>query len=181
MSDHEEKTIKSDRIYEGKILNLRVDTVELPDKKYSKREIIEHQKAVGIIAFDGKDRLWMVNQYRKPIDKVTLEIPAGLIEPSELPKEAAKRELQEEIGFDSDNIEYLFDTYSSPGFTNEKLSLFLAKDLIPSKLDQDEDEFVERVSISIDDLYDMVFNCELTDAKSVIAILIAKRVLEGKE
>ena len=72
-----EKSIKSDTIYDGKILKLRVDTVELVNKKYSKREIVDHQKGVGIIAFDEDNKLWMVKQYRKAIDKVTLEVPAG--------------------------------------------------------------------------------------------------------
>ena len=93
-----EKSIKSDTIYDGKILKLRVDTVELVNKKYSKREIVDHQKGVGIIAFDEDNKLWMVKQYRKAIDRVTLEIPAGLVESNELPIETAKRELQEEIG-----------------------------------------------------------------------------------
>ena len=74
-----EKSIKSETIYDGKILKLRVDTVELENKKYSKREIVDHQKGVGIIAFDADGKLWMVKQYRKAIDKVTLEIPAGLV------------------------------------------------------------------------------------------------------
>ncbi|MDO4594341.1 MAG: NUDIX hydrolase [Tissierellia bacterium] len=173
-----EKTLKSDRIYEGKIINLRVDTVELPDKKYSKREIVEHQKAVGIIAFDGKDRIWMVRQYRKALDKMTLEIPAGLIEPNELPADAAKRELQEEVGYTCENINYLFDTYSSPGFTNEKMSLFLAEDLKESKLENDEDEFVYRESFEVDELYNMILNCELSDAKTIIAVLVAKKYME---
>ena len=86
-----EKTIKSDTIYDGKILKLRVETVELENKRYSKREIVDHQKGVGIIAFDGEDKIWMVKQYRKAIDKITLEIPAGLVDPGEMPIETAKR------------------------------------------------------------------------------------------
>lgn len=181
MDNQVEKTLKSDRIYEGKIVNLRVDTVELPDKKYSKREIIEHQRCVGVIAFDKPDSLWMVRQYRKALEKITLEIPAGLVEINEVPIDAAKRELQEEIGFTCDNMEYLFDTHSSPGFTNERMSLFLAKDLKESKLELDEDEFVEKISVKIEDLLQMIHNCEITDAKSIIAILIAEKMLKKDE
>lgn len=170
-----ENTIKSETIYDGKILKLRVETVELENKRYSKREIVDHQKGVGIIAYDGKDRLWMVKQYRKAIDKITLEIPAGLVDPNELPVETAKRELQEEVGFFPKTVEYLFDMYSSPGFTNDKLSFFIAKDLEKSPLDQDEDENVEASSYPIDDLYLMVENGEITDAKSIIAIFFALR------
>lgn len=176
-----EKSIKSDTIYDGKILKLRVDTVELENKKYSKREIVDHQKGVGIIAFDDEDKLWMVKQYRKAIDKVTLEIPAGLVESNELPIETAKRELQEEIGYFPENISYLFDMHASPGFTNDKLSFFIASDLVKSGLEQDEDENVMAYSYSIDDLYNMIENGELTDAKSIIAVLYAKKILNERD
>lgn len=171
-----EKSIKSDTIYDGKILKLRVDTVELVNKKYSKREIVDHQKGVGIIALDEDNKLWMVKQYRKAIDKVTLEIPAGLVESNELPIETAKRELQEEVGFYPEKISYLFDMHASPGFTNDKLSFFLANNLVKSELEQDEDENVEASLYEIDDLYNMIENGELTDAKSIIAILYAMKL-----
>ncbi|MDU5913067.1 MAG: NUDIX hydrolase [Anaerococcus vaginalis] len=178
--DNYEKTIKVDNIYEGKILSLRVETVEMPDKKYSKREIVDHMKGVGIIAFDGEDSIYLVRQYRKAIDEFTLEIPAGLVEANEKPIETAKRELQEEIGYKPLDIEYLFDMHASPGFTNDKLSFFLAKDLEESKLEEDEDEFLERKSFKIDDIYNMVINGEITDAKTIIAVLYAKRLIDEK-
>lgn len=178
--DNYEKTIKVDNIYEGKILSLRVETVEMPDKKYSKREIVDHMKGVGIIAFDGEDSIYLVRQYRKAVDEFTLEIPAGLVESNEKPIETAKRELQEEIGFMPLDIEYLFDMHASPGFTNDKLSFFLAKKLEESKLEEDEDEFLERKSYKIDDVYNMVINGEITDAKTIIAVLYAKRLIDEK-
>lgn len=178
--DSYEKTIKSDPIYDGKILSLRVDTVELPDKKYSKREIVDHKKGVGIIAFDGEDSLYLVKQYRISIDTYTLEIPAGLVEANELPIDAAKRELQEEIGFYPEDIEYLFDMHASPGFTNDKLSFFISKDLKESKLEEDSDEFLEIKSYKIDDLYNMIQNGEITDAKTIIGIMYAMRVRNKK-
>nr|WP_072537313.1 NUDIX hydrolase [Anaerococcus mediterraneensis] len=173
-----EKTIKSDSIYDGKILKLRVETVELENKRYSKREIVDHQKGVGIIAYDGDDKIWMVKQYRKALDKMTLEIPAGLVDPGELPIEAAKRELQEEVGYLPNTIIYLFDMHSSPGFTNDKLSFFVGKNLERSSLDQDEDENVIAESFYIKELYQMVENGEITDAKSIIAILYALKGLD---
>ena len=168
-----EKSIKSDTIYDGKILNLRVDTVELQNKKYSKREIVDHQKGVGIIAYDGDDKLWMVSQYRIAVEKVMLEIPAGLVESNEVPIETAKRELQEEIGYYPEKIDFLFTMHSSPGFTNDKLSFFEAHDLVESKLEMDEDENLSAQSYPIDDLHSMVLNGEITDAKTIIAILYA--------
>ena len=172
-----EKTIKSDTIYDGKILKLRVETVELENKRYSKREIVDHQKGVGIIAFNGNDKIWMVKQYRKAIDKITLEIPAGLVDPGEMPIETAKRELQEEVGYLPETISYLFDMHASPGFTNDKLSFFLAKDLVKSSLEQDEDENVEACALEIKELYKMVENGEITDAKTIIAILYCIKLL----
>lgn len=175
MSDNKfyETSIKSDTIYDGKILKLRVETVELQNKKYSKREIVDHQKGVGIIAYDGDEKLWMVSQYRIAVDKVMLEIPAGLVDANEAPIEAAKRELQEEIGFFPEQIDFLFTMHSSPGFTNDKLLFFVAKDLVESKLDLDEDENLEANSYPIDELYNMVENGEITDAKTIIAIQYA--------
>ncbi|EEB36321.1 nudix-type nucleoside diphosphatase, YffH/AdpP family [Anaerococcus hydrogenalis DSM 7454] len=178
--DNYEKTIKVDNIYEGKILSLRVETVEMSDKKYSKREIVDHMKGVGIIAFDGEDSIYLVRQYRKAVDEFTLEIPAGLVEANEKPIETAKRELQEEIGFKPVDIEYLFDMHASPGFTNDKLSFFLAKNLEESKLEEDEDEFLESKSYKVDDVYNMVINGEITDAKTIIAVLYAKRFIDEK-
>lgn len=178
--DNYEKTIKVDNIYEGKILSLRVETVEMPDKKYSKREIVDHVKGVGIIAFDGEDSIYLVRQYRKAIDEFTLEIPAGLVEVNEKPIETAKRELQEEIGYKPLDIEYLFDMHASPGFTNDKLSFFLAKNLEESKLELDEDEFLEKKSYKIEDVYNMVINGEITDAKTIIAVMYARRLIDEK-
>ena len=173
--DNYEKTIKVDNIYEGKILSLRVETVEMPDKKYSKREIVDHVKGVGIIAFDGEDSIYLVRQYRKAIDEFTLEIPAGLVEVNEKPIETAKRELQEEIGYKPLDIEYLFDMHASPGFTNDKLSFFVAEDLVESPLDLDEDENLMSKSYLLTDLYQMIENGEITDAKTIIAIFYALR------
>lgn len=178
--DNYEKTIKVDNIYDGKILSLRVETVEMPDKKYSKREIVDHMKGVGIIAFDGDNSLYFVRQYRKAIDEFTIEIPAGLVESNEKPVDTAIRELQEEIGYRPLDIEYLFDMYASPGFTNDKLSFFLAKNLKKSKLKLDEDEFIDCLSIKIEDAYNMVINGEIYDAKTIIAIMYAKKFVDEK-
>ena len=168
-----ETPIKSDVVYDGKILKLRVDTVELQNKKYSKREIVEHQKGVGIIAYDGDDKLWMVSQYRIAVGTNMLEIPAGLVDAGETPIDAARRELQEEVGYYPEKIDFLYTMHSSPGFTNDKLSFFVASDLKESRLDLDDDEFLEAKSYPINDLYNMVLNGEITDAKTIIAIQYA--------
>jgi len=103
----EEKTMKCERVYEGRIINVRVDTVELPDKKYSKREIVEHPGAVGIIPITSDKKIILVKQFRKPVEDILLEIPAGKIEPKEEPYICALRELEEETGFKTDTVEKL--------------------------------------------------------------------------
>lgn len=175
---HEENTIKSETIYEGRILNLKVDTVELPNRKYSKREIVEKSNAIAIIAI--KDNLiFFVKQYRKAVNKPLLEIPAGLIESNEDPREAALRELQEEIGYSARKLNFLFNSYSSPGFTNEKTSFFLAEDLYESKLIGDDDEYLEVLSYDINAAIKMIDDGEIEDSKTITAILyIYRKILE---
>ena len=173
---YEEKTVKSDMLYEGRILNLRIDTVELPDRKYSKREIVEHDRAVCIIPVID-DKIIFIRQYRIAVDSVLLELPAGLIESNEEPREAALREMEEEINYTTSNLEYLFDGYSSPGFTDEKTSFFLAKDLIEKKGQPDEDEFLEVDSYTLKEAIEMIDRGEIIDSKTIIGILYASRVL----
>lgn len=166
-----EKTIKSETLYEGRIVTLRIETVELPDKKYSKREIVDHARGACCIPVTDDNCLVLVKQYRKAIDNFVLELPAGLVEPNEDPREAAERELQEEIGCKPGKMKYLFEAYASPGFTNEVVSFFLAKDLVEDALPLDDTEFIETVKIPFEELLRMVEDCEISDAKTMIGIL----------
>jgi ADP-ribose pyrophosphatase len=177
----EEKTMKSDKVYEGKIVNLRIDTVELPDKKYSKREIVEHPGAVGLIPITEDNCVVLVKQFRKPVEKFLLEIPAGKLELNEEPRETAIRELKEETGFEAGKIEYLLEFYTSPGFSNEKIHLFLATDLIEGEATPDSGEFVEKVKISIEDLLKMVDRGEIVDSKTIIGINLADKYINKKK
>lgn len=172
--DNTEITIKTDKIYDGKILSLKVDTVELPNKKYSKREIIEHSAAVSIVAITDNDEILMVKQYRKAIEKEIYEVPAGLIEIGELPKEAALRELREETGYIASNIEYLSEFYTSPGFCTEKIHVFFASGLKLDEQDLDLDEFIELELVKFEDVLKMLGRCEINDAKTMASILYYK-------
>ncbi|WBW50598.1 NUDIX hydrolase [Peptoniphilus equinus] len=169
--DNTELTIKTDKIYDGKILKLRVDTVELPNAKYSKREIIEHHPAVCVVALTDDDEILMVSQYRKPLDKTLLEIPAGGIELDELPKDAAARELLEETGYRADTMEYLCEFYTTPGFCTEKIHAFFATNLTLAAQDLDHDEFIEVEKIPFDDIIKRIGRCEISDGKSIAAVL----------
>lgn len=177
----EEKTMKSDKVYEGKIVNLRIDTVELPDKKYSKREIVEHPGGVAVIPITEDNCVILVKQFRKPVEKFLLEIPAGKLEINEEPRETATRELKEETGFEAGKMEYLVEFYTSPGFSNERIHLFLATDLIEGEAKPDSGEFIEKVKISIEDLLKMVDRGEIVDSKTIIGINLADKYINKKK
>ena len=178
--DFEEKTMKTEKIYEGKILNLRIDTVELPDKKYSKREIVEHPGAVAIVALTEENEIILVKQYRKAVERELLELPAGKLEIGEEPKETAIRELKEETGFTSERIEYLLEFYTSPGFSDEKMYIFLAEELIEGEAQPEKDEYIEVKKVKLDDLIDMIFKGEILDSKTIIGAFTVKDHLLNK-
>lgn len=171
----EEHTIKSERIYEGKIIKVKVETVELPDQVYAKREIVEHARGVAVVAVDQEKNIYLVKQFRKAIEKIIYEIPAGLVEAGEDVSQAAERELQEEIGLKPLNLELVSEAYASPGFTDEKLSIFFADEFETSKLDLDDTEFLTVEKIPLKKAIEMVENFEISDAKSIIGILYAAR------
>lgn len=177
----EEKTMKSEKVYEGKIVNLRIDTVELPDKKYSKREIVEHPGVVGAIPITDDGYMILVKQFRKAVEKPLLEIPAGKIEINEEPKESALRELHEETGYIPNKMKYLFEFYTSPGFSNEKVYLFLATELIQGEVIPEVDENIKIIKFKIEDLMDMVNRGEINDGKTVIAIMYAEKYYNQKK
>lgn len=174
---YEEKTMRTDKVYEGKILNLRIDTIELPDKKYSKREIIEHPGSVAIITIVDDDSLVLVKQYRKAAEDFMYEIPAGKLEVNEEPKETAIRELREETSYEANKLSYISEFYTSPGYCNEKVHLFLAEDIYEVEADPEPNEFIEKTQIQIDDLIDMVNKGEIIDSKTIIGIYYAKNYL----
>jgi ADP-ribose pyrophosphatase len=173
----EEKTIKSDKIYTGKIVSLRVDTVEIPEKGYSKREIIEHGGAVGIVAITDDNKIVLVKQFRKPIEDALVEIPAGKLEIGENPKECAIRELQEETGYTAENIKLIHKFYSSAGFSNEKIFIYLATGLTPGETMLESDEFLDVMEVDVKEAFEMVIKNEIEDAKSTIGILMTKDLI----
>ncbi|MGI6678801.1 MAG: NUDIX domain-containing protein [Dehalobacterium sp.] len=172
--DKYEKTLESSYIYQGKILSLRKDQVRLPNGKTAMREIVEHPGAVSIVPITEEGKIIFVRQYRKPVEKETIEIPAGKLDQGELPQDCAQRELQEEIGF-SGNLEYKFSYYSTPGFSDEIMYLFFARNLKIAPLTCDEDELIEKMEVSLDDALHMIMQGEIVDAKTIIGILTLKQ------
>lgn len=171
--DLKEKTLHSREIFAGRILRLRLDTVELPDGKHGTREIVEHAGAVAVVALDSEGRIVMVRQYRKPVEQVLLEIPAGTLEDGEGPLDCARRELKEETGLTADHWEKVLTYYSTPGFTDERLHIFLATGLTGGSTQTDHDEFVETVLMPLGEAYHKIFTGQIADGKSIIGIQYA--------
>lgn len=173
MKKFEEKTTKTTPIYDGKIVKLQVDDVTLPNGNIAKREIIKHPGAVAVIAVTDEGKLVLVEQYRKALERSIVEIPAGKLEPGEEPIVTARRELEEETGYGAQSLTYLQSFATSPGFADEIIHLFVAKNLykIENKADLDEDEFVELVEVSLEEAGQMVADERIYDAKTAFAVL----------
>ena len=167
----EEKTLSSAYIYQGKIINLRHDKVKLPDDRETIREIVEHPGAVAILALTEKKEIVMIRQFRKPADEVLWELPAGTLEEGEDLVSCARRELEEETGYYSRKIKKLITFFSSPGFCNEKLTLFLAEDLEKRNKNEDDDEFIQVELIKPNEALRLVKENVIKDAKTIIGIL----------
>ncbi|WP_199880664.1 NUDIX hydrolase [Bacillus massiliglaciei] len=184
MKKFEEKTIATEKIFTGKVISLQVDEVRLPDGKTSKREIIKHPGAVAVIAVTDENKVIMVEQYRKAMERSLVEIPAGKLEPGEEPIATAARELEEETGYECDGMEPIISFYTSPGFADELVHMFIAKGL-KKKADAaplDEDEFVELIELTLEEAEDYIKQGKIQDAKTAYAVqyLQLKRTLEGK-
>ncbi|MGB9803044.1 NUDIX domain-containing protein [Desulfofundulus sp.] len=181
MSRLVEKKLDSRLVYRGKILNLRVDTVLLPDGRTGTREVVEYAGAVAIVALSEKKEVFLVRQYRYPVGRELLEIPAGKIESGEEPLQCARRELAEETGLRAERWQELCSFYSTPGFTSEKMHLFLARDLSQEHQRLDEDEFVQVVKVPLDEALAMVWQGVICDAKSTAGLLATHYLLSQEQ
>jgi len=169
--DFTEKTLSSKYVYEGKIIKVRLDEVELPNGKSAKREVTEHSGAVAILPVTDDGSAILVRQFRYAYKEHLLEVPAGKIDPGEDPDTAARRELSEEINRACDELIPMGTMYPAPGAQYEPVYIYLAKGLKECGGEPDEDEFVEPLTIKMDKLIDMVMSGEIRDAKTCIAVL----------
>ena len=167
-----ETEVGRQRLYSGRILDLDKVTVTLPNGREAEREVVMHKGATAVIAVDENGRVPMVSQYRIAINEETLEIPAGKYDHvGEDPLECAVRELREETGLTAASMEKLCVIDTTPGFTSEKITLFLARGLSLGEASPDDDEFLECERIPLARAVEMVLQNEITDAKTQVAIL----------
>ena len=170
--------IATEPVFQGKIFRVRVDTVTLPNGREASREIVEHNGAVVIVPIDSEDNVILVSQYRPAIGRVLLEAPAGKLEAQEDPDDCAQRELQEETGFASRDLRPLGGFWTVPGFCTEYIHAYVARDLVPSKLEQDYDEHVEVDRRPLSQIPLLIRRGEIQDAKTLAALLLTDCLFE---
>ena len=175
-----EQRIDRDDKYHGIIVDVHLDHVRLNDGSISRREVVEHPGGVTILPVDEAGNCYMVRQFRYPAGHMMLEAPAGKLEYGEDHRECAVRELSEETGFSADELIYLGGFYTSPGFSSELLHIYLALGLHAGESHLDEGEFLNVEKIPLQQLSDMVMANEIEDAKTIIAILKAEKVLKER-
>ena len=177
-----ETKVSSEDIFDGALLHVKRDTVKLPNGNKATREWIKHPGASSVIPILPDGRIVLVRQYRYPIGRVTLEVPAGKLDsPDEDPLYCATRELSEETGYQADRIEKLTTIATTVGFSNEYIHLYLAEGLTPGKQHPDEDEFINVVKIPLDEAVQMVLDGRIYDAKSATSILMVERRLRADQ
>jgi ADP-ribose pyrophosphatase len=181
----EEKTVKRNEIFHGNIIDFVVDEVRLPDGKMATRELVFHHGAVAIMAVDDQEKMLFVRQFRKPMEKITLEIPAGKIDPGEenTPEQTAKRELEEETDYQANHWEKICGMYSTPGFSNEFLTIYWAEELHKAAhpLAADEDEFLSVVALTLAEAKAEIVKGTICDAKTIYAVTYWElRMLKGR-
>jgi len=166
-----EKKVSSQHIYHGHVVNMRLDTVQKASDRNTVREVVEHSDCVAIVAVDEQGKILLVRQFRHPVGKFLLEIPAGGIDPGEEPVDSVRRELQEETGYLPHGIERLGGFYSVPGYGTEYLHCFVATDLVPSSLVAEDTAGIELVRVSQDEIPGLIISGEICDGKSIAALL----------
>ncbi len=178
---HFEKTISSEKIFDGSVIRVSKDTVSLENGATAYREIVRHNGGAGVIALDAQNNIYLVRQYRYALGKELIEIPAGKLEKGEEPLLAAKRELTEETGVIAQEYKQLGKIVPTCGYCDEIIYIYAAKNLQQTQQNTDEDEFVSVFTVHIDEAVQMVMQGEIEDSKTVAAILKLKILLQSGE
>ena len=166
------EVLDAEEVYHGRVIDVSVYTVRERDATY-KREVVHHPGGAGVVAVFEDSTIALVRQYRHPTVRYVLELPAGRLEPPERPEECAARELEEEIGVRAGRLEKLTEFFTTPGFCEEKLWVYLATALTETQQNLEDDEFVEIVRVSFPRAFEMIADGEIEDAKTIIGLMLA--------
>lgn len=170
--------IKSEVIYHGKVFNTKVDQIEYKSGNKAVREVAEHPGGAVVVPVTDDGKIVMVTQHRFPVNEILLELPAGKLGKNENPRLCAIRELEEETGYKSDNVRDLGSIFTTPGYSSEKLWIYLAKDLKPGNHSREEGEFgMEMFEFTLKEIEEKIYNGEIVDGKTICGIYLAKNYL----
>jgi ADP-ribose pyrophosphatase len=173
-----EKITTTERIYNGKIINLRVDTIELPNDKTAKREIVEHHGAVAMVPLFDDNTVMLVRQFRLAAGRSMLEIPAGTVETGDSVDDTAHRELAEEVHLAASKMRKLFQSFVAPGYSTELIHTYLATGLSSKTLPGDDDEFLDIIRLPLSEAIGKIELGEIEDSKSISGLLFVDRLLK---
>ena len=171
MPNLEEKKISSKKIFQGKLINLHIDEVTLPNGKTGTREWVDHPGAACVVPILPSGEICLIRQYRYALNQEFIEIPAGKLDKGEAPQDCAKRELLEETGYSASKLTFLTKIYPAIGFSNEVMWIYLGEDLIKTQGQLDSDEFLEITPLPAKEAYYMVKSGQIVDVKSIIGIM----------
>lgn len=185
MGGRSDDRVSGERVYSGRVLDVELDRVRFPDGSIGELEMIRHPGAAAVVALDppgsdqepGQPIVALLRQYRYAAGGFVWEVPAGKLDAGEPPERCARRELEEEAGLRAGRLERLTTIYTTPGFTDEVIHLFIARELSPGNAGHEECEFMERHDIALARAVEMVVAGEITDAKTICALLLADRAL----
>lgn len=173
----EPNATRSEYIYRGRVVTLRIDTIPTADGRSVRREVVEHHGAVAIVPMLDACTVLLIRQFRQAVGETLIEVPAGTLEPGESPETCAARELEEEVGYRAERLTRLFSQYLAPGYSSEVLHVFLAEGLTQTAPDPDEDEAIEVAPTPLADVEAMILDGRIRDAKTIAAVLVVGRVL----
>lgn len=168
------EVLRSTEAYQGKIISVQDDVISMPDGKEAMREIVIRGDACAVVPVDQEGKIIFVRQYRHPFREMLLEIPAGMMEEGEDPLECIKRELEEETGYYSEEVSFLFEMYPTVGFCTEKIYLYVARELKEGKQNFDEDEFIELERYTIEEAMTMIGDGRIKDGKTIAGVMALK-------
>jgi len=175
--------VSSRRVYSGKVISVDLDQVQFPDGTHGELEMVRHSGASAVVPLldSGKEpQVVLVRQYRYAANGYIYEVPAGRLAPDETPESCASRELKEETGYSAAVFRKLTTIYTTPGFTDERIHIFLAEQLTPGKSAREPDEFLDLHPISLSEAVEMVRTGKIADAKTCIALLLARSILDSR-